>query len=266
MYNGRLFFQPAALFGSSIMKRVLILVLVLAAAIGAAGCGGAKAPAAGATADEPASVSAQGKATADETQSAAQSKKTNKKQTSTAKASKKSSSPQASAEKAQPTTLINPGEIFSKLHLLFERSGTGWGAYLRVNPDGSFSMTYQKTEKAKTSTAKSKINTSAFTGRFSDIAKINDYFYSMRVTNVKFKEKTGTKKQNNVGDFTYTNETLGLEDGSTVFLYAPNTPVSKLPSGFLYYSKVPKGIPNGEVLGGYCFQATDGKPYYSQNK
>lgn len=229
------------------MKKPLLFILIIAAALGAAGCGGAK-PAS--TADEPSALTA----SADEAQQTTAAKKNTKKVK------------QHSDGKVQETTKLNTGELFGKFKQLFERSGTGWGAYLRVNPDGSFALTYHKNVKAQGSAAGTTVNTSSFTGRFSDVKKFNAYFYTMRVTDVKFKEKTGTKKKSAGKEYTYTNETVGLKEGSTITLFAPDTPTDKLTGDYLYYSKVPAGIPNGNVLGGYCFQADDGKPYYSTNQ
>lgn len=224
----------------------------------AAGCGGNKAGTETVSGNT-AATSASGKASADEAP-ATTAAKTKKKIITNDK------NAQSSESKIPPTTNFSPGAVFSNLNLLFERSGNGWGAYLRVNPDGSFSLTYQKTTKSKTANAAKEVETSAFTGRFSDITKLNSYSYSMRITNVKFKEKAGTKKQNNTGNYTYTNATMGLEEGSTVYLYTPDALVKALHPDFTRYARVPKGIPNGDKLGGYCFRASDGKPYYSQNK
>ncbi len=228
------------------MKRWLVLIMVMVVAVSAAGCG-AKAP--DATADE-AMATTKTTATADESQPTT-AKKTKTK-------AKKNQTKQASH--------INPGDIFNKCTLIFERSGTNWGSYLKINPDGTFSVTYHKPEKSKTGAADKTVKASSFTGNFTELTKMSDYYYSMRVANVRFKEKPGTQKKNGSETYLYTDETVGFAEGKTVYLYAPNMPVDKLPHNFLYYAKMPKGIPNGKVLGGYCIKAADGKPYYSTNK
>lgn len=177
-----------------------------------------------------------------------------------------SGSDEESSQTSRDKDEVDTEALFGGLTEQFVRSGAHWGARLHIRSDGSFDYDYSARTKAPANGKLGIATASQFTGRFTDVKRVNDYTYSMTISDMEFTVEPGTKEEKNDCEVTYTNDTYGLAEGATVKLYTPDAPIQSLPSQFTNYARVPNGIPNGDKLGAYCIQDTDGKPYYSTNR
>lgn len=105
-------------------------------------------------------------------------------------------------------------------------SGAGaWYTELILNADGSFEGTYNDSEG-------DKVYTAEFTGKFGDIKQINDYSYSMTLTELQTERQEGEEWDENGIHYVATAPN-GLETGAEYVLYTPDAPTAELSDDFL---------------------------------
>lgn len=105
-------------------------------------------------------------------------------------------------------------------------SGAGaWYTELILNADGSFEGTYNDSEG-------DKVYTAEFTGKFGDIKQINDYTYSMTLTELNTERPAGEEWTQ--GEVHYiASAPNGLLIGAEYVLYTPDAPTAELSDDFL---------------------------------
>lgn len=110
----------------------------------------------------------------------------------------------------------------------------GWRTELELERDGTFEGEYSDSELG--SFADEYPNGTyyicEFKGRFTDIEKINDYSYRMKVTDVETKHSEG-KEWVEEGIRYIATTPNGIDGGEEFILYLPDAPMDKLPAEFL---------------------------------
>ena len=166
--------------------------------------------------------------------------------------------PLASASNTESETSL-PGDF--PMEFAFSSGAGAWATELTLNKDGSFKGVYHDANVTDVFYCK-------FSGQFRQIKKVNNYTYSMRLTDLKYKHKIGKKWKKQGASYT-ASEAYGLEKGKTFYFYTPQTPRKKLSEEFLswyhnniYFKKVPKklkcyGLYNKKM--GYGFFTTPKK-------
>ena len=108
------------------------------------------------------------------------------------------------------------------LELLYASGAGGWGTYLTLQPDGSFTGDYGDSDADTRYECK-------FEGRFTNTHQISDYCWAMTLGEVTIEKEKGT---------TWTEDGIhyivagphGVSGGTDFLLYAPGTPVDMIPA------------------------------------
>ena len=144
-------------------------------------------------------------------------------------------------------------------------SGAGaWGIYLTVKKNGKFSGEYEDSDMGEYGSGYDEtVWHSEFTGTFKGIKKKDGFRYSMKVKDVEFKEKPGTRKIKN--RVLYEAKNISLKKGGTYTLYCPGTPVSKIPAeAWSWVTLSGQADAHAEVLAGYILYRKGEDPYYGK--
>lgn len=130
---------------------------------------------------------------------------------------------QESASNTESETSL-PDDLPMKFSFL---SGAGaWSTSLILDRDGSFHGIYKDADMYE-------ISICIFSGQFNQIEKVNEYTYSMKLADLKYKYKVGKKWKKNSGEIYTATDAYGLEKGKTFYLYTPQAPRKKLSKEFL---------------------------------
>lgn len=114
-------------------------------------------------------------------------------------------------------------------------SGAGaWSTIITLSQDGSFDGVYRDFDMGDgiEDYPNGSVYISVFSGNFGDIKRINDYTYSITLSEMSIQYKEGEEwiedKFRYVASAPY-----GIESGKEFILYTPETPVKELPEDFL---------------------------------
>ena len=113
-------------------------------------------------------------------------------------------------------------------------SGAGaWGTELHISPDGSFSGNYHDSNMGETGEGypNGSVYYCDFTGRFSQLKKIDRYTYSLRIESLQYAHTPGTEEIREGVRYAYSTA-YGLTGTEEMVLYLPGTPLEKIPEGF----------------------------------
>lgn len=113
-------------------------------------------------------------------------------------------------------------------------SGAGaWGTTLMIREDGRFSGEYSDSDMGSTGEGypNGTIYQCNFTGQFSKLVKVNEYTYSMVITELDLEREPGTEEIKEETLYVYS-QPYGLEDAQNILIYLPGAPLSDLPEEF----------------------------------
>ena len=117
-------------------------------------------------------------------------------------------------------------------------SGAGaWATQLNIRPDGSFSGEYWDMDMGSTGDGYPNGTQygNTFTGTFTDLKKVNDYTYSMKLDKINYTYEIGKEEILDQILYSYT-EAYGLDGADEVDIYLPGAPVAELPEEFLQWA------------------------------
>lgn len=141
--------------------------------------------------------------------------------------------------KAKPEKKVAEDEknpIFDVLPLEFVfSSGAGaWQSIITLNSDGSFKGTYSDAEMGSNGEdyPNGTVYTCEFSGKFEEIKQVNDYTYTMTLTEVTTEKKEGEEWIEDQIRYIAAGP-YGLENGKEFLLYTPETPIKELSEEFL---------------------------------
>lgn len=135
-----------------------------------------------------------------------------------------------------PTTKIDlEKEVFSRFtnKFVFSSGAGNWGTTLNINSDGSFDGIFTDSNMGVTGEGypKGTIYKSVFNGQFENLTQINDYTYSMNMSSINYENQPDTEEIIDGAKYIYSTA-YGLANATTVYIYTPDAPVSKLPEEF----------------------------------
>ena len=116
-------------------------------------------------------------------------------------------------------------------------SGAGaWATQLNIRPDGSFSGEYWDMDMGSSGDGYPNGTQygNTFTGTFTDLKKVNDYTWSMKLSEINYTYEIGKEEILDQILYSYT-EAYGLVGADEVDIYLPGAPVSELPEEFLQW-------------------------------
>ena len=117
-------------------------------------------------------------------------------------------------------------------------SGAGaWATQLNIRPDGSFSGEYWDMDMGSSGDGYPNGTQygNTFTGTFTDLKKVNDYTWSMKLGEINYTYEIGKEEILDQILYSYT-EAYGLDGADEVDIYLPGAPVSELPEEFLQWA------------------------------
>ena len=160
-----------------------------------------------------------------------------------ASASTSLTEPEVSQETPEASDQREESFSFSQLkHLQFTfSSGAGaWSTLLNVRADGSFSGIYYDSDMDIQYRCE-------FTGQFSQPVQVNDYTYSVEISQIEYANEVGAEEAKDGIHYIYS-EPYGLSGAETLLIYPPGAPLSELPEYFVNWvaSRIlgPDGLPS----------------------
>lgn len=117
-------------------------------------------------------------------------------------------------------------------------SGAGaWETRLNIQADGSFSGEYWDMDMGSTGEGHPNGTQygNTFTGTFTDLKKVNDYTWSMKLDKINYAYEIGKEEILDQILYSYT-EAYGLDGADEVDIYLPGAPVDQLPEEFLQWA------------------------------
>lgn len=114
----------------------------------------------------------------------------------------------------------------------FSSGAGGWSEEFIIEKDGYFTGNYHDTDMGDTGEGydDGTMYSSTYSGHFTDLTKINDYTYQMKLADITYKETADTVEISDNTRYIYT-ESYCLGGTDTFTIYLPGTPISELPEG-----------------------------------
>lgn len=128
-------------------------------------------------------------------------------------------------------------------------SGVGaWATSMTLEQDGAFSGAYYDADMGVCDEdyPNGTVYICDFSGRFSDIQKVDEYSYSLTLAELDSDYEAGKEWIEN-GTKNISSEPYGMEDGNEFILYLPDTPIDGLDEEFLSWLRC--WIIDGEQTG-----------------
>ena len=106
----------------------------------------------------------------------------------------------------------------------------GWSTDFEIEKDGSFSGSYHDSEMGSTGDGyeNGTMYICVFSGEFTELTKINDHTYQMKMKNLTCDGTPGTEEIIDGIKYISVSEVYGLEGTDTFKVYLPGTPVNDL--------------------------------------
>ena len=120
-------------------------------------------------------------------------------------------------------------EDLSHYEFEFSSGAGGWSTNFEIEKDGSFKGSYHDSDMGDTGDGyeNGTMYLCVFSGEFTELTKINDYTYEMKMEDITYDETPG--KEEIADGVKYIYDTVyGLEGTDTFKVYLPGTPVSDL--------------------------------------
>lgn len=121
------------------------------------------------------------------------------------------------------------------LVLMYSSGAGAWSTNLYLNSDGSFTGDFNDTDIGELTVYECN-----FSGKFSQIEKIEDYAYKMHLESIKTDNEEGEESFYDMGDGNVLkvvqSTAYGVDGGDEFILYLPNTPMDVLDEEFLSWA------------------------------
>lgn len=119
------------------------------------------------------------------------------------------------------------------LEFYFTSGAGGWMTTLTIESDGSFSGEFFDGELGLTDVAypNGTMFESYFFGQFTQPEKVNDYTYSMQISELNYTEEVGKEEIRDGMLYIYT-DIYGLDGAEDILIYLPGAPLAELPEEF----------------------------------
>lgn len=169
-------------------------------------------------------------------------------------------------EKPTTTSKDYGKELFVNLteKFIFSSGAGGWSTQLNIYSDGTFHGVYQDFDAISGDGYRGTIRYSEFDGTFVDVEKVNDYTYSMSMTDLEYVNEPDTEEIKDNIKYKYTTA-YGLDKADIIYIYTPETLLSDLPEKYRLWIMKPDYKEN-ETLGFYGLYNVSGQEgFFSLN-
>ncbi len=132
----------------------------------------------------------------------------------------------AQADKEQEETLSFAD--LSTIQFEFSSGAGGWSEDFTIEKDGYFTGKYHDTDMGDTGEdyENGTVYSSSYSGHFTDLTKVNDYTYTMKLSDITYKEMADMTDIIDGVRYIYTTSYC-LEGTDTFYIYLPGTPFSE---------------------------------------
>lgn len=144
-------------------------------------------------------------------------------------------------DKGTENKVEETSQIPYPLEMYFSSGAGGWCTSITINRDGSFKGEYHDSDMGDNDEdyPNGTIYVCSFSGKFTNITKINEYSYSLTLQSISTEEDENVSYIED-GIRYITSSPYGLTDDNGGYakefiLYTPETPVNSLPEDFLYW-------------------------------
>lgn len=150
-------------------------------------------------------------------------------------------------------------------------SGAGaWGTEITIHSDGTFEGSFHDTDAGLGGNGFDGTTTySDFSGKFSNLKKVNDYTYSMELESLNYDKSFGDEYIEDQQGFKMKyvfSDAYGIKGGKTFYLYTKGAPVDDLPSEFVDWIKMPMMLNEEKTLPRYGLYNSEEKcGFFSTN-
>ena len=122
---------------------------------------------------------------------------------------------------------------FKNIEFWFTSGHGGWATILTINEDGSFSGEFFDGDLGVTGEGypNGTMYQSNFTGQFTQPVIVNDYTYSMEISEINYAEELGKEEIIDGMLYCYT-DAYGVEGSEEFLIYLPGAPLAELPEEF----------------------------------
>ena len=116
----------------------------------------------------------------------------------------------------------------STIRFEFSSGAGGWWEEFTIEKDGYFTGHYHDSDMGDTGEdyENGTVYSSSYRGHFTDLTKINDYTYTMKLSDITYKEPADTTDIIEGVRYIYTTSYC-LEGADTFYVYLPGTPLSE---------------------------------------
>ena len=183
--------------------------------------------------------------------------------TSTAKPTDPPTDPPTEPPTPEPTQDV-AAELFQRLSGRELTYGFSHGSQdVTVYSDGTFSMLYHRLVFDSNNIRTMEYFSEA--GSFSNVKKLNDFTYSMRIADTYTTTSDADAEKVGAGYPTKAVEdSFGFYGGGEALVYMPEAPLSQIPESVLNKGGKMVITPNGDYLGYYCLVNSKGTRYYAK--
>lgn len=140
---------------------------------------------------------------------------------------------EGSSDSAENASENQSGDLtfadLAKYSFEFCSGAGGWSTDFEIEKDGSFKGSYHDSDMGDTGDdyENGTMYLCGFSGKFTDLTKINDYTYQMKMENLTYDETPGKEEIADGVKYIYT-DVYGLEGTDTFKVYLPGAPVRDL--------------------------------------
>ncbi len=141
-----------------------------------------------------------------------------------------SSATQSNAAQSQTTAADFSYADLAGYEFDFSSGVGGWGTFIHVEADGSFSGAYHDMDMGDADPDKypeGSMEWSAFSGKFTEPVKIDEQTYSLKIKEISYENEPGTEEIKDGCRYSY-ETAYGLDDAEELRLYLPGTPLNEL--------------------------------------
>ena len=126
----------------------------------------------------------------------------------------------------------------SKRQFGFSSGAGGWGEEFTIEKDGYFTGKYHDSDMGSTGEdyENGTVYSSSYSGHFTDIQKVDEYTYTMKLADISYKEEVGTEEFLCGVRYIYT-DAYCLGDNDVFTIYLPGTPLNKISEEVLLWIK-----------------------------
>ena len=120
---------------------------------------------------------------------------------------------------------------FKNLEFYFASGAGGWRTVMTIYDDGSFAGQYSDSDMGA-----SRYYLSDFSGKFGEPVKVNEYTYSLHISELNYAKEVGGEELIEGIQYIYS-DAYGIANTEEILIYLPGAPLSELPEEYISWVK-----------------------------